>query len=211
MFIILSILVASIPSFSQDVITKIDGTDINAKVLEITKTEVKFKKWDNLEGPTYTESISDLIMIRYKNGSKELFVKENIKPTPTLPVTETTKIAVVTTPITTDPPIDNYCQKGKSDAQVYYTGQNSGSGGTSAATILLSPLAGLLTYSLCIAAPPKPENLQYPSIKLYENPDYRTCYTTEAHTIKKKKQGIAIGVSSAIWLVLVLVLGNSAE
>ncbi len=209
MFIILSILVASIPSFSQDVITKTDGTDIQAQVLEVGKTEIRFKKWDNLEGPIFTELKSELLMIRYKNGTKDTFAKENQKQVPTPPSTVTTQVATVTTPITTDTPIDNYCEKGKSDAKVYYTGQNSGSGSTSAATILLSPLAGSIIYAACFITPPKPENLHYPSVKLYENNDYRTCYTSEAHTIKRKKLGLSIGISSAIWLGLILILNSS--
>ena len=37
-------------SFSQDIITTKTGEDILAKILEITKTEIRYKKSDNLDG-----------------------------------------------------------------------------------------------------------------------------------------------------------------
>lgn len=209
MLIILSILLASIPSFSQDVITKTDGTDIQAQVLEVGKTEIRFKKWDNLEGPIFTELKSELLMIRYKNGTKDTFAKENSNPVPNTIVTGTTKVEVKNPPITTDLPVENFCDKGKNDARAYYTGQNCGVGGTFAATVILSPLAGLVTYAVCASTPPKPENLHYPNTKLYENVEYRGCYTTEAHVVKKKKLGIAIGGAALTWLGLILILNSS--
>ena len=38
-------------AFSQDLITKKDGTDIEAKILEVSNTELKYKKLDNIDGP----------------------------------------------------------------------------------------------------------------------------------------------------------------
>ena len=40
--------------YSQDIITKKDGTDIKAKVSEISDSEVKYKKYENPDGPTYS-------------------------------------------------------------------------------------------------------------------------------------------------------------
>lgn len=60
-------------SYAQDVITKSNGDDINAKVIEITQTEIKYKKFDNLDGPIFTLSLNDVFMIKYENGIKEVF------------------------------------------------------------------------------------------------------------------------------------------
>ena len=72
---------------SQDLITTKKGEDIQTKVLEINTTEVKYKKADNLEGPIYTILKSEVLMIRYANGSKDIFTerfhtikKETMKP-----------------------------------------------------------------------------------------------------------------------------------
>lgn len=60
-------------SYAQDVITKSNGDDINAKIIEITQTEIKYKKFDNLDGPIFTLPINDIFMVKYENGSKEIF------------------------------------------------------------------------------------------------------------------------------------------
>lgn len=59
--------------FAQDVIVMKDGSTVLAKVLRITKTEVTYKKYNNLQGPEYTMSISDIVSINYENGTKEDF------------------------------------------------------------------------------------------------------------------------------------------
>ena len=49
---LMSILSQSV--FSQDVIVKRDGSSIISKVLEVNTDNVKYKKYSNLNGPTYT-------------------------------------------------------------------------------------------------------------------------------------------------------------
>lgn len=56
---------------AQDVIVKRDGSTILSKVLEVNKTDIKYKKFSNLNGPTYTIEISEIMSINYKNGEKE--------------------------------------------------------------------------------------------------------------------------------------------
>lgn len=64
---------------AQDIITKIDGSEIKAKVLEISTTEIKFKRFDYVDGPTVIIPISDLISIKYPNGNIVTFKKNNIE------------------------------------------------------------------------------------------------------------------------------------
>ena len=52
-------------SFSQDEITKKDGLIIKVKVTEITDDLVKYKKFENLEGPTYNLEMSKILQIKY--------------------------------------------------------------------------------------------------------------------------------------------------
>ena len=58
---------------SQDVILKKDNTTILSKVLEINSTEVKYKKWSNQDGPTYSISRYEVTSINYQNGEVEKF------------------------------------------------------------------------------------------------------------------------------------------
>ena len=58
---------------AQDVIVKKDGSTILSKVLEVGQSEIKYKKFDNLDGPTYTIKKSELQSINYQNGAKDTF------------------------------------------------------------------------------------------------------------------------------------------
>ena len=74
--ILLSLALAAafaIPSFAQDIVILKNGTSIDAKVLEVDDNSIRYKKFDNPEGPTYTEKKEAISEIRYKNGSKEIF------------------------------------------------------------------------------------------------------------------------------------------
>lgn len=71
---------------AQDTIYKSDGTEIQAKVIEITMDVVKYKKFSNLDGPTYNIAKSDVFMIVYDNGEREVFKKTEEPPPPPEPV-----------------------------------------------------------------------------------------------------------------------------
>ena len=73
LFPLLIILLLSINCFSQDTITKRNGERIIAKIIEISLDEVKYKKFDYQDGPTYVNSKSDIDMIQFSTGIKEYF------------------------------------------------------------------------------------------------------------------------------------------
>lgn len=62
-------------SYAQDLLIMNNGTEMRVKVQELTVNEIKFKKWENIDGPLYTLLKSDVFMIKYENGSKDTFVK----------------------------------------------------------------------------------------------------------------------------------------
>jgi hypothetical protein len=70
--ILLATLITSI-SYSQDLILFQDGSELYGKVIKVSKHDIVFKKQSNLEGPTYTESISDIFMIKYEGGETDVF------------------------------------------------------------------------------------------------------------------------------------------
>lgn len=59
---------------AQDVIVKSDNTTIQSKITKVSDTEVEYKKWSNLDGPTYTIKKSEISSITYENGETENFV-----------------------------------------------------------------------------------------------------------------------------------------
>ena len=71
--------IASLTVSAQDVIVKKDGSTILSKVTEIGTTDVKYKKWSNIEGPLYTIAKANVQSINYENGEVETF-SEEVKP-----------------------------------------------------------------------------------------------------------------------------------
>lgn len=180
----------STSSFSQDVITKKDGTDIQSKILEVNTSEVKYKKFDNQTGPTFTVVKSELMMIRYENGTKDIFNQSNASSS------NSTSEA------------GELCDQGKQDAKVNYKGRNSGSGWTCATTILFSPIIGVIPAAICSSSEPTQSNLNAPNTELLKKSNYSSCYEEQAFKAKKKKVWTSFGIGSGIWLLLIIVLSG---
>jgi len=58
---------------AQDLIVLRDGNIIEARVLERTPSEIKYKRFDHLYGPTIVLPRNDVLSIRYENGRVEYF------------------------------------------------------------------------------------------------------------------------------------------
>ena len=56
---------------AQDLIVMRDGNIFEAKVLEVSPTEIKYKRYDHLDGPTIIVPVADVLAIRYENGKLE--------------------------------------------------------------------------------------------------------------------------------------------
>ena len=65
----------TITAQAQDYIYMKDGSEYRAKVEEITPEIIKFKKFDQPEGPVRTVKVEDVISIRYQDGTEEAFTK----------------------------------------------------------------------------------------------------------------------------------------
>jgi hypothetical protein len=189
-FTIVSFLI-SFCCFSQDIIMKNTGDEIKAKIIEVNQTEVKYKKFDYQTGPIFTVSKSDVFMIRYENGTKDVFTDSKGK-----------NIYNTTTS-------DNDMKlKGIQDANNNYTGKNSGAGWVTTATILTTPFVGAMISFGCTASEPLNENLQFKDASLMKNQEYRSGYVEQAHKIKKRKVWTSFGFASATWLFLAIILSS---
>lgn len=178
--------------FSQDIITKKTSEDIQAKVLEVSTNEIKYKNFNNLDGPIFTMLKSDIVMVRYENGTKDIFIEEKNNET-----TATPDISGA----------DLYTQ-GQLDASRYYEGYKGAGTGT-LITGLVSPIVGLIPAIACSSTPSKEMNLDYPSADLMKKADYYNGYTRKAKKIKQgkvwKNWGIAFGVN----LIAVIALSSA--
>jgi len=74
--------IAPILAKAQDIIIKTDKTEIKSKVLEITDDAIKYKKFEALDGPTYSVKKAAVFMILYKNGTKEYMDNPTPPPAP---------------------------------------------------------------------------------------------------------------------------------
>ena len=58
--------------YSQDIITLKNGEEIKAKVEEISSMEIRYKRFENLQGPTIVITKADVFFINYENGTREI-------------------------------------------------------------------------------------------------------------------------------------------
>ena len=84
----LGLLLLSLGVHAQDLLTKTTGEELQVKVLEITPTEVRYKRTDNPDGPLITVRRYDVFMIRYANGTKEMLGGQLPAAAPTAPGTQ---------------------------------------------------------------------------------------------------------------------------
>ena len=70
LFALLALLAGT--AHAQDLLTKRNGEELSVKVVELTPAEVKYRRADNPDGPLISLWRSDVFMIRYANGTKEI-------------------------------------------------------------------------------------------------------------------------------------------
>jgi hypothetical protein len=179
----------SISVNGQDIITTKKGEDIQSKVMEITLSELKYKNFNNLNGPLISILKSDVLMIRYENGTKDIFRDENLAPSGVAIKGEN----------------ENY-KLGQQDARRYYKGYRAAGTGTLVTGLVLSPLLGLVPAFATTSAVPQEINLNYPDPKRMKNADYSNGYLDQSFKIKKSKVwtnlGISVGVNVLVYLAL---------
>lgn len=73
LFLIVGAFFISSSCYSQDLIILKNGDMIKSKVLQVSDSQIEYKKWDNLKGPIYSKSKSEVFMIKYQNGTKDVF------------------------------------------------------------------------------------------------------------------------------------------
>ncbi len=195
--------------FGQDIIYLKDGTNIKTKIIEITTQAIKYKRSDQLDGPLRNLSKSEVFMIIYEDGTREVIkndIPENVVPTQRtidpLPMYESQKVNVA-------PSYQDLCFQGQQDASRYFTGYREAATWTGVATILGGGLIGLIPAIACSSSAPSPMNFTVPDADLLQNSTYYQCYSQEAKRIKSKKVwtnfGIGVAVNVAVaYLILSL-------
>ncbi len=104
------------PSFSQDILYTTSGSKLKAKVVEVNTTDVKYKDFSNIDGPTYVIAKTDVVLIGYANGSTDI-----INPNAASLLPKTTKTPEPL-PVTVTEPKRKIPEKPKMN--IYYLNQN---------------------------------------------------------------------------------------
>lgn len=68
--------------WAQDVIVTRQSERIDAKILEVSETEIRYKKQNNLDGPTFVLSTDKVASILYSNGEVQSFTAVSHKEEP---------------------------------------------------------------------------------------------------------------------------------
>jgi hypothetical protein len=63
-------------AYSQDIILLKNGEEIKAFVNEVAVDLIKYKKFENPDGPIYSIEKRSVVMITYKNGSQDIFSEQ---------------------------------------------------------------------------------------------------------------------------------------
>ena len=189
---------------AQDIITKRTGEKVEAKVLEISTTDIKYKRYSNLEGPSYIVPKAEVMLIQYENKTTEVFELPESGPV----TASTQKDAYVgSVPVATPENSLQQYNRGQTDAEMFYEGYKTAST-VVLVTSLLSPIAGLLPAVGTSSSPPKTQNLDVPYHQLMQNPDYAAGYRKKARKMKSGKVWTNWAIGLGANLVAIMLIAN---
>lgn len=63
---------------AEDTIVKVNGDKIVAKITEVGTNAITYKKINSTDGPTFVDYKTDIFYVRFNNGEKQYFAKEQI-------------------------------------------------------------------------------------------------------------------------------------
>lgn len=198
LIIITIISISIVAANSQDVIYKTDGTEIQSKIIELTVETIKYKSYDQPNGPIRNILLSEVFMIIYENGNREVFKKdiEVIKEDENIQLgCQNNEYFKKEDELST---MDK-CAKGQNDADMFH--------GKKGSHVVLGILFGGFAVLGAAVTNPTPEkgiNTQIMSEnkELFNDPSYRSCYIRQAR--KNNTNGALIGWGS--WVLFLLLL-----
>lgn len=78
---------------AQDILVTAKAERIEALITEVSPTEIRYKKWNYQDGPTFVVSVNDLSAVIFKNGEVQVFNKKTAAATTTKQTTAQTTTA----------------------------------------------------------------------------------------------------------------------
>lgn len=176
-------------ALAQDFIVKVNGDEIPARVMEITLQEVVYLQPDTTEEMTFRIPKKEVFMIRFGNGTKEVFT-ENLPE----------QKAIAEEALSAE----QLYRLGTRDAILYYKG-NGVMWGSAASTALLFPY-GLAGAAILGFTPPGLHPDKVSDVGLLSYPEYVRGYQGQAKRQKRKKAAAGAGIGAAVVVGAVLVV-----
>lgn len=81
--IIAALIILSLATYAQDIIVTTDARKIEAKIIEVSKSTIRYKESDNLEGPTFILGTDEISSVIYSNGKVVLYNQSSQEQTTT--------------------------------------------------------------------------------------------------------------------------------
>jgi hypothetical protein len=197
--------------FCQDIIYLNNGTEIKTKIIELTSETVKYKKFEQLDGPLRNIPLPEVFMIIYENGTREVFRTENRPVTEPRTQEELLPRHEPAETFFNQPSNQDLCFQGQQDASRYYTGYREAATWTGAATILGGAIIGIIPAIACSTTDPQSSTFSVPDTELLRNSTYYQCYSQEARRIKSKKVWTNFGIGVAVNVAVALLVLSAAE
>ncbi len=188
---------------AQDSIFRANGEVVVATSLEIGIDAIKFKKFYNPDGPSYSLPTDLLDFIIFKN--REVITFERKESTQNLKPQEVSQpVEYYKNPQLAGVGDKSWYQKGYDDALIYYHTQ---AGTASLVSVLLfSPLYGLPVPIVLSVFEPSYRNLRVPGNQYLNNQEYMLGYKAQANRMKKKAIWRNYGIGTGVWAATVLIL-----
>lgn len=177
---------------AQDIILLKSGQELHGRVREISLDSVFWQQPDSLQGPRSGIAKGEVFMIKYANGSKQVF-SENLPDSQALAQTATSQ--------------EELYRLGQQDASLYYKG-NGAMWGSAASSMVAFPFG--LVGSIAIGA--SPAHIQQHRVSdpnLLTEQEYVRGYMEQANRKKKGKALAGVGIGVGIQLAAIMILLSS--
>lgn len=195
----------------KDFIVFTDGRRYdNVTIIKKTSSQIQYRYGDNSK----TNIENDKRVAYYQMKGKRydlnpLTVTEDI-PNPVQTQVSQVQAEPAVKPVTLLSDTEMY-ERGRADAVRYYRGHRGAGGGTLAATLLTTPVLGLIPAVACASTPPKPHTLMYPNAELFKNASYANGYMLQAHKRKKGKVWLNWAIGTIVTVGVVAAVAPSLQ
>lgn len=182
-------------AFAQDVIVKVNGEEMAARVAEITLHDIIYQHPDSAQGMLHHIAKADVFMVKFANGTKEVFAQN-------LPETDSTVVP--------ESSPEQMYELGRKDAELLYKGKGAMWGSAASSFIFPYGLAGSVAIGL---VRPKAANNPVSNLNYLSDPNYVRGYEDRAKKRKLGKAaagaGIGVGAFTVVAAVATVMLLNS--